>query len=131
MTTNTIGLIGVGLLGSAIAERLIGAGFLVVGFDIDPARRKHLQSLGGQPRESEGDVAAECERIVLCLPNSDVSAAVVDEIRAAVKPGAIVIDTTTGDPQQTNSRTGPAVAAASGSAWFSARASRGTDFTTG
>ena len=33
---NQIGLIGIGLVGTALAENLISAGYPVVGFDIDP-----------------------------------------------------------------------------------------------
>ena len=42
-----IGLIGVGLLGSAIAERLLAAGFRVYGFDTDGARTEWLREQGG------------------------------------------------------------------------------------
>ena len=100
MTTKTIGLIGVGLLGSAIAERLLAAGYRVVGFDKDEARLAQLSALGGEARDSAAAVAADCRRILLSLPDSSVSAAVIDEIRPGVQSGAILIDTTTGDPQQ-------------------------------
>ena len=33
-----IGVIGLGLMGSALAERLLGAGHRVMGWDIDPGR---------------------------------------------------------------------------------------------
>ena len=42
-----VGLIGIGLMGSALAQRLIGSGFRVLGFDVDPARRKALEQMGG------------------------------------------------------------------------------------
>lgn len=42
----TVGLIGVGLLGGAIAERLLGAGFRVVGYDIDAKRTEAFAEMG-------------------------------------------------------------------------------------
>jgi len=44
-----VGLIGIGLLGQALAHRLLGAGFEVAGFDVDPAKTAKLLDLGGRP----------------------------------------------------------------------------------
>ncbi len=44
---------------------------------------------------------AQCDRIVLSLPNSDVVAEVIDTLASALRPGQIIIDTTTGEPEQT------------------------------
>jgi phosphoglycerate dehydrogenase-like enzyme len=41
-----VGLIGLGLMGEALAYRLIGAGMPVIGYDIDPARTARLAALG-------------------------------------------------------------------------------------
>lgn len=99
MQHDAIGMIGLGLLGSAVAERLLGAGYPVLGFDVDESCRDNLQHLGGEPVSSPTEVAC-CRRIVLSLPDSDVVARAVDEILPALREGAIVVDTTTGDPQQ-------------------------------
>lgn len=93
-----IGLIGIGLLGTAIAERLLAAGHDVLGFDTDPAGRAALEVLGGQAARSAAEVADRAAHIVLSLPNSDVARTVLDEIEPHLGEGAIVIDTTTGDP---------------------------------
>src|SRR5688500_16973691 len=82
MAKEPIGLIGVGLLGTALAERMLAAGFRVAGFDCDVARREALVALGGEAGESSRAIAAGCRRIVLCLPDSSVVAAVVQEIEA-------------------------------------------------
>ena len=50
----TIGLVGVGLLGSAIAERLLAHGFRVLGFDLNASRLEALTALGGQAAGSSG-----------------------------------------------------------------------------
>jgi 3-hydroxyisobutyrate dehydrogenase-like beta-hydroxyacid dehydrogenase len=94
----SVGLIGLGLLGAALAERFLRAGHALVGYDIDPDRRQLLTTLGGQPAESPADVFRNADRIVLSLPTSDVVEAVLGECVPAMSAGSLVIDTTTGDP---------------------------------
>jgi 3-hydroxyisobutyrate dehydrogenase-like beta-hydroxyacid dehydrogenase len=91
-------MIGLGLLGSVMAERFLVAGYRVVGFDVDSKRRTALAQLGGAPVESGRAVAASCSQIVLSLPNSAIARRVIDEIEPALSRGTIVVDTTTGDP---------------------------------
>src|ERR1041384_3060501 len=85
----TIGLIGVGLLGSAIAARLSAAAYSVLGYDLIPERR-----LGAG---SAQEVAGACRTIILCLPTSDI----VAEVLAGIKlvSGTAIIDCTTGEPE--------------------------------
>jgi 3-hydroxyisobutyrate dehydrogenase-like beta-hydroxyacid dehydrogenase len=94
-----VGLIGVGLLGTALAERLLSAGFGVLGWDVDPARRDALLRLGGNPAPAVNAVPVACQRIILSLPNSDISADVLRDISDFLRPRHIVVDTTTGDPR--------------------------------
>ena len=98
--SNTVGLIGVGLLGKALAERLLAAGFELRGHDIAAEAMSAFAALGGQPVERAAEVAASCQQIVLCLPNSDIVEAVVAELLPSLKAGSIVIDTTTGEPSR-------------------------------
>ena len=42
-----IGIIGLGLLGSAMSERLLTAGWTVRGFDVDVDRRSEHEARGG------------------------------------------------------------------------------------
>jgi 3-hydroxyisobutyrate dehydrogenase-like beta-hydroxyacid dehydrogenase len=97
----SVGLIGVGLLGSAISERLLSAGFRVVGFDLDPRRQDELAARGGEPVSSAEAVALRCRRILLCLPNSARVADCVAQLLPHVVPEALIIDCTTGDPSAT------------------------------
>jgi 3-hydroxyisobutyrate dehydrogenase-like beta-hydroxyacid dehydrogenase len=86
---DTIGIIGVGLLGSAIVARLTAAGYEVLGYDIMPNRRRGAGSAQ--------EVASKCRTIILCLPTSGV----VAEVLAAMElvPGTTIIDATTGEPE--------------------------------
>lgn len=94
----TVGMIGLGLLGSAIAERLLLAGYSVLGFDVDESRRKALESLGGNAAEDVSGVVERCDTIVLSLPTSDVVAKVMAEAASVLRPQMLIVDTTTGDP---------------------------------
>jgi 3-hydroxyisobutyrate dehydrogenase-like beta-hydroxyacid dehydrogenase len=96
---NTVGMIGLGLLGSAIAERLLLAGYGVLGFDVDESRRKALDSLGGRAADRASNVFTLCDTVVLSLPNSDVVAQVMTDAAGELRPHMLVIDTTTGDPR--------------------------------
>lgn len=55
--SGTVGLVGIGLMGTALARRLIDAGYKVVGFDVDAARREELARMGGEPVGSVAEVA--------------------------------------------------------------------------
>ncbi|MCX6625633.1 MAG: NAD(P)-dependent oxidoreductase [Acidobacteria bacterium] len=94
-----IGIIGLGLLGSAISRRLLAAGFAVSGYDIHPTRCQELAQAGGRPAANAAELAARSQYILLSLPTSDIAAAVLSEIA----PAATVIDTTTGSPDQMES----------------------------
>jgi 3-hydroxyisobutyrate dehydrogenase-like beta-hydroxyacid dehydrogenase len=97
----SIGLVGIGLLGSALAERLLAAGWQVLGFDLDAERRRALTAAGGAAAETSADVLARCDTIVLCLPDSRVVRAVIDEAGENLRAGQLLIDTSTGDPEDT------------------------------
>jgi 3-hydroxyisobutyrate dehydrogenase-like beta-hydroxyacid dehydrogenase len=93
-----VGLVGIGLMGSALAERLIGIGMTVVGFDINPRRCELLAALGGEPVDSATAVAQCCDRILLSLPDSSVVEQTLSEIGTGLTAGRVILDTTTGEP---------------------------------
>ncbi|MBI5775476.1 MAG: NAD(P)-dependent oxidoreductase [Verrucomicrobia bacterium] len=100
MKPRSIGLIGLGLVGGALAERLRRAGFRVVGFDVDAARRRALTKLGGHAVESAAEIFAACNRVLLSLPNSHVVESVLRNA-TQLRRGLRIIDTTTGEPDAT------------------------------
>ncbi|HEY7666250.1 MAG TPA: NAD(P)-dependent oxidoreductase [Xanthobacteraceae bacterium] len=98
-----VGLIGVGLLGQALAHRLRGAGYEVVGFDLDPARNAKLAELGGEAVASAADVARRCDPVVLAVFSTDqVEAVVENELLPALgdRSGKIVLCASTCDPDR-------------------------------
>jgi 3-hydroxyisobutyrate dehydrogenase-like beta-hydroxyacid dehydrogenase len=74
--------------------------FMVLGFDLQPTQLQRLETLGGQAAASAREVAEACEQIVLCLPDSRVVAAAVDQLAARLRSGETLIDATTGDPDE-------------------------------
>jgi 3-hydroxyisobutyrate dehydrogenase-like beta-hydroxyacid dehydrogenase len=99
LTVDALGLIGLGLLGTAIAARLRSAGRDVLGYDLSNERRDALVAAGGRSADAAVEVARQCDTIVLSLPDSRVAASVLAEIEPALRPAMLIIDTTTGDPQ--------------------------------
>jgi len=65
--SQTLGLVGLGLMGNAIARRLIQAGNKVVGYDISDARRQEFRELGGVAVLSLQEIARECNIILLSV----------------------------------------------------------------
>jgi 3-hydroxyisobutyrate dehydrogenase-like beta-hydroxyacid dehydrogenase len=96
-----IGLIGIGLLGSALAERMLAAGMTLVGYDRDPAACQRLLRLGGEAMDTAGQVASRCRTLVLCLPDSSVVRSVVESLGESLTADVLLIDATTGDPDET------------------------------
>jgi len=100
-TTSRIGLIGIGLLGAALAERMLNAGYQVRGFDIDHTRLESLAALGGEPAMSPADAALGASVVVTCLMTADIVRAAVlglESAASAMRPGAILLDVSTCAP---------------------------------
>jgi 3-hydroxyisobutyrate dehydrogenase-like beta-hydroxyacid dehydrogenase len=98
MENSPIGLVGVGLLGTALAERMLAGGFAVHGFDLNPSQSERLRQFGGVAATAVTDLTHPCNRIVLCLPDSNIAASVVDQLGHGLRSGTLLIDATTGDP---------------------------------
>jgi len=100
----TVGIVGLGLLGSAIASRFIKAGHAVVGFDILPARVAALTAMGGKAAPSAAAVAQSAEAVCTLLPSLAAAEKAVlgrDGILAGARPGLTVIQMSTISPTLT------------------------------
>ena len=73
-----VGLVGIGLMGTALARRLRTAGFPVVGFDTDPAKRRAVAEIGGQAAESILSVGQACPVILSAVLTTDQVEQVVE-----------------------------------------------------
>jgi putative dehydrogenase len=95
MPASQVGVIGLGIMGSAISANLVKAGFSVIGYDTVAARRKALASAGGRPARSAKDLAGRAPLIITSLPSAEALAEVSAELTAAGNAGQIVIETST------------------------------------
>lgn len=82
-TSRTIGMVGLGLLGGALAHRLIGAGFDPQGYDIDAAKTAAFAQAGGTAA-TLGDVA-RCDVVLLAVFDTTQ---VEDVVTSALLPAA-------------------------------------------
>jgi 3-hydroxyisobutyrate dehydrogenase-like beta-hydroxyacid dehydrogenase len=101
---STIGLVGLGLLGGAVAQRLRQAGHAVVGYDVVPACVERLVRLGGTPAGSAAAVARGSDAVATLLPSLPVVEAAIlggDGIVAAARPGLTILQMSTISPALT------------------------------
>ena len=89
------GVIGLGIMGSAISANLVKAGFAVHGFDPAPAARARLRRAGGHPCRNAAEVAARCRLIVLSLPSEEALEEACAQLIASGRRECIVAETST------------------------------------
>jgi len=100
-TARQIGIAGLGLLGGALAHRLIGAGFDPKGFDIDAAKTAAFAAAGGVAATLEE--VARCDVVLLAVfDTTQVEDVVTNALLPAVTPGTpkIVLCASTCDPDR-------------------------------
>jgi 3-hydroxyisobutyrate dehydrogenase-like beta-hydroxyacid dehydrogenase len=88
-------MVGLGIMGSAMAGHLLARGHAVVGYDVDPGRVRELTAAGGTAVASAGEVAAATDLVVTSLPTVDAAREVVDGLASAARPGLVVAETST------------------------------------
>jgi 3-hydroxyisobutyrate dehydrogenase-like beta-hydroxyacid dehydrogenase len=93
--TERVGIIGLGIMGGAIARNLCRKDVAVVGFDIDPAACAKARDSGVAIATDAGDVAAGARVILLSLPSPAAARRVVAEVAAAAAPGCILVELST------------------------------------
>jgi 3-hydroxyisobutyrate dehydrogenase-like beta-hydroxyacid dehydrogenase len=95
MAQQTVGMIGLGIMGSAMSFNLVRAGFRVAGYDVMPKRRaEHVRS-GGVAARSPRDVARRAVIIITSLPSARALAETAAGLAASAKRGTIVVETST------------------------------------
>jgi 3-hydroxyisobutyrate dehydrogenase-like beta-hydroxyacid dehydrogenase len=93
--TDVVGIIGLGIMGGSFAQNLLGASWRVIGFDVDPARRRALARLGVEIAADAGDVARKTKTIITSLPSPKALAATVDAIVRAKVPRRVIVEAST------------------------------------
>ncbi|HTU00270.1 MAG TPA: NAD(P)-dependent oxidoreductase, partial [Candidatus Sulfotelmatobacter sp.] len=96
-----VGIVGLGLLGSAVAEVLLPAGYVIVGYDVLPERLAALAVQGGKPATSAADVARQAGPIFTVLPTlTSVEQAIAgpDGVLGGAGPDSILLQMSTISP---------------------------------
>ncbi len=92
-----VGLIGLGMMGGALAHRLVGAGFKVLAFDTDPDKAVLIPGI--EIAKSADEICLRCTRIVLAVYDTMQVESVVLELETTARP-MIVLCTTTVEPRR-------------------------------
>src|SRR5258708_7533826 len=102
MQPNTpVGIIGLGLMGTALFERLIDADVPLIGFDIEPARRAKLKATGGMIATSVRELTGRSQTIIIAVFSGEQVEAVFGDLENAAGPARpIVVCTTTCGPDE-------------------------------
>jgi putative dehydrogenase len=96
--SDRVGLVGVGIMGSAYAAHLLDAGVAVAGFDVDPAALAAFAARGGVAVESARVVAERSDVVISALPSVAALEAAffgADGLAAGARTGLIVVEAST------------------------------------
>jgi 3-hydroxyisobutyrate dehydrogenase len=75
-----VGLLGVGLMGSAMAHRLLDRGIAVIAWDRDSEHLRALEGRGGEPAEGPSEVVSDAGVVITMLPTATVILDVVEPL---------------------------------------------------
>lgn len=91
----TVGIVGLGIMGGAIARNLVDRGWRVVGFDTEATRRTELAGANVTIAGDVGQVAREAPIIMTSLPNPAAVEDVAQAIADSGQPPRIVVELST------------------------------------
>ena len=123
----SVGCAGAGILGSAIARRLLSSGFRVGVWNRDAAKSEPLVALGAERADSPADLARERDVVLTCVTDGNAVEAIVfgtDGVGAGGSPGKLLIDMSTSDAGKTREMAAR-LAEACGMGWLDAPISGG------
>jgi 3-hydroxyisobutyrate dehydrogenase-like beta-hydroxyacid dehydrogenase len=93
-----VGLIGLGNMGTAIAERLLDAGYDLVVHNRTPARAEPLAARGVRVASSSAALAEQVDVVLTSLADDEAFEAVAPEVVDAARPGTVLVDMSTVSP---------------------------------
>jgi 3-hydroxyisobutyrate dehydrogenase-like beta-hydroxyacid dehydrogenase len=100
-----LGFIGLGNMGSRIAQRLLDHGYQLSVYDLDPAKAQAVAAKGGTVAKNILELAHTVDVLLSCLTNDEAVRSVYTEptgVFAGARPGTIVLEMSTISPE--NSR---------------------------
>jgi 3-hydroxyisobutyrate dehydrogenase-like beta-hydroxyacid dehydrogenase len=91
----TVGVIGLGIMGGAFAKNLVKAGWHVVGYDTNAARRREAKRAGVEIAQNAVQLAAAVPTILTSLPKPEALADTVRKIAAAKLKRKLLVEMST------------------------------------
>ena len=91
----TVGVIGLGIMGGAFAKNLVKAGWHVVGYDTNAARRREAKRAGVAIAQNAAELAAAVPTILTSLPKPEALADTVRKIAAAKLKRKLLVEMST------------------------------------
>jgi putative dehydrogenase len=91
----TVGIVGLGIMGGAIARNLVERGWRVIGFDTDATRRAELALANVAIAGDVGQVARDAPIIMTSLPSPAAVEQVAQEIVSSGQSARIVVELST------------------------------------
>jgi putative dehydrogenase len=95
MAGQRVGIVGLGIMGGAIARNLIAAGHQIAGFDNDPDKMARLKSDGVIGCGSAAEAAKGADLVLTSLPTVEALDSTVANLAAAPQPGLVVVELST------------------------------------
>ena len=90
-----VGIVGLGIMGGAIAKNLSVAGWHVIGHDIDANRCAEAKHAGVEIAEDAVAVAEKAEFILVSLPKPEALMETVDALAAVKLPRRVIVELST------------------------------------
>lgn len=94
----SVGLIGLGNMGTAIAERLLASGFGLTVYNRTSERADVLRARGAAVAETAGELAATVDVVLTSLSDDAALEAVAADVARAARPGTVLVDLSTVSP---------------------------------
>lgn len=98
---DTLGIVGVGVMGGGIAENLLKGGANLVVYDKNPARVQYFASLGAYAASSPADVAKQASTLISMVETTAQSEEVImgpNGFQSEAKAGDVILSMATIDP---------------------------------
>jgi 3-hydroxyisobutyrate dehydrogenase-like beta-hydroxyacid dehydrogenase len=93
-----VGLIGLGHMGTAMAERVLDAGYELVVYNRTPEKAGALAERGAAVAETAAELAERVDVVLTSLANDEALEAVAAQVIASARPGTVLVDTSTVSP---------------------------------
>ena len=94
----TVGLIGLGNMGTAFAERLLEGGYDLLVYNRTAAKAEPLAARGAAVADTAEELAQRVDVVLTSLPNDEALESVAEEAVGAIRPDGVLVDLSTVSP---------------------------------